>query len=52
MANLRLIASNTRPIREEKHPRTWLLHTDKKNVEVHISHDSLDRPVVVSKVVA
>jgi hypothetical protein len=38
MANLRIIVSNDRPIREEKYPRTWLLYKD--TIEVHVTHDS------------
>jgi hypothetical protein len=47
MANLRIIVSNDRPIREEKYPRTWLLYKDKDTIEVHVAHDSHNRPFVL-----
>jgi hypothetical protein len=47
MANLRIIVSNDRPIREEKYPRTWLLYKDKDTIEVHVTHDSHNRPFVL-----
>jgi hypothetical protein len=40
MTNLRLIVSNDRPNREEKHPRNWLLYKDKHVLEVHVTYDS------------
>jgi hypothetical protein len=49
MANLRLILSNDQPIREEKYPRTWLLYKDKDTIEVHVTHDSPNRPLVLDK---
>ena len=49
MANLRIIISNGRPIREEKYPRTWLLYKDKDAIEVHVVHDSHNRPFVLDK---
>ena len=49
MANLRIIVSNDRPIREGKYPRTWLLCKDKDTIEVHVTHDSLNRPFVLDK---
>ena len=48
-ANLRIIVSNDRPIREEKYPRTWRLYKDKNTIEVHVTHDSHNRPFVVDK---
>jgi hypothetical protein len=47
MANLRIIVSNDRPIREEKYPRTWLLYKDNDTIEVHVTHDSHNRPFVL-----
>jgi len=49
MANLRFIVSNDQPIREEKYLRTWLLYKDKDTIEVHVTHDSLNRPSVLDK---
>jgi hypothetical protein len=49
MANLRLILSNGRPIREEKCPCTWLLYKDKATIEVHVTHDRHNRPFVLDK---
>ena len=44
MANLAIIVSNDRPIREDRHPRTWLLFRDKDTIEIHVTHDSHNRP--------
>lgn len=52
MANLGIIASNDRPIREEKHQRIWLLYKNKETIELHISHDAQQRPFVLNKGVA
>ena len=52
MANLRLIVSNDLPIREEKYPCIWLLLKEKSAIEVHVRHDSHNRPVVLHKGVA
>jgi hypothetical protein len=49
MANLRIIVSNDRPIREEKYPRTWLLCKDKDTIAVHVTHDSRNCPFVLDK---
>jgi hypothetical protein len=49
MANLRIIVHNDRPVREEKNPRTWLLYKDKDTIEVHVTHDSQNRPFVLDK---
>ena len=49
MANLRIIVSNGRPIREETYPRIWLLYKDKDTIEVHVTHDSHNRPFVLDK---
>lgn len=49
MANLRIIVSNDQPIREEMYPRTWLLYKDKDTTEVHVTHDSHNRPFVRDK---
>jgi hypothetical protein len=49
MANLRIILSNDRPIREEKYPRTRLLYNDKDIIEVHVTHDSHNRLFVLDK---
>jgi hypothetical protein len=49
MANLRIIVSNDRPIREGKYPRTWLVCKDKDTIEVHVTHDSHNRPFVLDK---
>jgi len=41
MANLRVIARNDKPKREENYPRTWLLFSkDKETIEIHVRHDS------------
>ena len=52
MANLSLIVSNDRPMREAKYPRTWLLYKDKDTIEVHVMHDSHNRPFVLDNSVA
>jgi hypothetical protein len=52
MANLRIILSNDRPIREEKYLRTWPLYNDKDTIEVHVTHDSHNRPFVLDKAAA
>ena len=49
MANLRAIISNDTPIREENYPRTWFLHKHTDVVEVHVRHDSHQRPFVFEK---
>ncbi len=49
MANLTLIVSNDRPIREERYPRTWLLYKDKGIVEIHVTHDCPNRRLVLDK---
>jgi hypothetical protein len=52
MANLRAIISNESPIREENVPRTWFLYKDSNVVEIHVRHDSHNRPFVLDKGVA
>jgi len=52
MANLAIIVSNDRPIREERYPRTWSLYSDKDTIEIHVTHDSHNRPFVHVKNVA
>ena len=52
MANLAIIVSNDRPIREERFPRTWLLYKDKDTIEIQVTHDSHNRPFVRDKNVA
>ena len=52
MANLAIIVSNDRPTREERYPRTWLLYKDKDTIELHVTHDSRNRPFVLDKNVA
>ena len=49
MANLRAIISNERPIREETYPRTWFLYKDDNVIEIHVRHDSYNRPFVLNK---
>jgi len=49
MANLIVIARNDQPKREERYPQTWLLHKGSNTIEVHVAHDSLDRPRVLDK---
>ena len=52
MASLAIIANNDRPIREARYPRTWLLYKDKDTIEIHLAHDSHNRPFVRDKNVA
>ena len=52
MANLRVILSNDRPIREENYPRTWFLHQKSNFIEIHVRRDSHNRPFVLDKGVA
>jgi hypothetical protein len=49
MAILSVIVRNDRPIREEHHPYTWLLYKDTDIIEVRVTHDSDNRPVVLGK---
>ena len=49
MAILSVIVSNDRPIREAHHPCTWLLIKDKDIIEVRVTHDGDNRPVVLGK---
>ena len=49
MANLRIIVNNDRPVPEERNPRTWLLYKGKDTIEVHVTHDSENRPFVLDK---
>jgi hypothetical protein len=52
MANLEVITSNDQPKREEKYPPTWLLYNGECTIEIHVRHDSHNRPVVLDKGVA
>ena len=52
MANLAIIVSSDRPIREERYPRTWLLYKDKDTIEIQVTHDRHNRPFVRDKNVA
>ena len=49
MSNLKAIVSNDRPIREENYPRTWFLYKRSNVIEVHVRHDSHNRPFVIDK---
>ena len=49
MANLAIIVCNHRPICEETHPRTRLLHKDKDTIEIHVTHDRHNCPFVLDK---
>jgi hypothetical protein len=49
MANLIVIARNDQPKREEHYPQTWLLYKGDDMTEVHVAHDSLNRPRVLAK---
>jgi hypothetical protein len=49
MANLRAIISNDKPIREENYPRTWFLYKRNNAIEIHVRHDSNNRPFVLGK---
>lgn len=49
MANLMVIARNDQPQREEHYPQTWRLHKGGDTIEVHVAHDSLNRPRVLDK---
>jgi hypothetical protein len=49
MANLRLVVSNDRPHREERYPRTWRLYKGNDTIEVHVTHDSHNRPFVLDR---
>ncbi len=49
MANLIIIAKNDQPRREEHYPQTWLLFKGNDTIEIHVAHDSLDRPRVLDK---
>jgi hypothetical protein len=49
VANLRAIARNDNPIREENYPRTWFLYKDNDIIEIHVRHDRHNRPFVLGK---
>jgi hypothetical protein len=52
MANLAIIVSNNQPIREERHPRTWLRYKGKDRIEIHVTHCGHNRSLVLDKAVA
>jgi hypothetical protein len=48
--NLVIAARNAKPNREPQYPRTWLLFTRGQDpIEVHVAHDSDNRPHVLDK---
>ena len=49
MANLILIARHEQPRREKHYPQTWFLLKGGDTIEVHVAHDSLNRPLVLDK---
>lgn len=49
MANLTIMVSNDQPTREQKYPPTWLLYKGEDTIEVHVNHDSNNRPFVLAK---
>jgi hypothetical protein len=49
MANLILIAKNEQPKREERYPQIWLLYKGHDTIQIHVTHDGLDRPRVLDK---
>ncbi|MBV9342418.1 MAG: hypothetical protein JO159_16215 [Acidobacteria bacterium] len=49
MAQLKIIASNDQPERQSNFPETWLLHKDNNTIEIHVTHDRLERPFVRAK---
>jgi hypothetical protein len=49
MANLTIMVSNDQPKREQKYPPTWLLYKREDTIEIHVSHDSYNRPFVLDK---
>jgi len=52
-ANLVTVITNPQPNRERRYPGTWLLYSlGRDPLEVHVAHDSLDRPHVLDKSVA
>jgi hypothetical protein len=52
-AKLVIVVNNSQPNRERRYPGTWLLHSRGRDpLEVHVAHDSLDRPHVLDKGVA
>jgi len=49
-ANLFIVVNNPQPNRERRYPGTWLLYSRERDpLEVHVAHDSLDRPHVLDK---
>jgi hypothetical protein len=49
-ANLVIVVSNPKPNRERCYPGTWLLYSRGRDpLEVHVAHDSDDRPHVLNK---
>lgn len=52
-ANLVIVVNNSQPNRDRRYPGTWLLYSRECDpLEVHVAHDSLDRPHVLDKNVA
>ena len=52
-ANLVISVSNSQPNRERRYPSTWLLYSrGRAPLEMHVAHDSFDRPHVLDKRVA
>ena len=49
MANLTIIISNDQPNREQDYPRTWLLYKGNDTIEIHVAHDSQNKPLVLEK---
>jgi hypothetical protein len=52
-ASLVIVVNNPQPNRERRYPGTWLLYSRGRDpLEVHVTHDGLDRPHVLDKSVA
>ena len=52
MANLMVITRNDQPAREERHPQNWVLYKGEETIDIHVEHDSQNRPRVLVKGVA
>ena len=48
--NLVIVVNNPKPNREQRHHRTWLLYKrGQDTLEVHVAHDSHNKPHVLEK---
>lgn len=48
MANLTIMIRNDQPKREQTYPPRWLLYKGEDTIEIHVNHDSRNRPFVLN----